>query len=124
MTYEQVLGMHPEIMIDYLEDEFLISIPESINTIEDMDNAATLLLKLSSSYTYLAALLSRAKLFSREYKRVKDQGAYEDMVDRREAIQNLLDGIKQQYGAISRAVTIKIENNRELQMNNSGYIKR
>ena len=124
MDYVQVMAMLPEILLDWLTDSFLEEIPSEMTTAEDMDNAAKLMLKLSSSYSYLCALLSYAKFETRNVKRCGDKEDYEDMVDKKEAIQNILDAVKQQYNAISRVVTIRIENNRELQMNTNGYIAR
>ena len=115
--------MDPEKLVEWLKDEFLIDVPEEIITVEDMNEAAKLLLRLSSSYSYLCVLLSHAKIAVRALKRGTDKEAIDDMIDRKEAIQNITDSVKQQYAAISRNVTIKIENNRELQMNSSGYIK-
>lgn len=122
MTYGQVLSMQPAALAEWLAAEFLEELPVEIIKIEDMEAAAKLLLKLSSSYSYLCALSSKAKIASREMKRSGDKEAYEDMVDRREAIAAITDAVKQQYSAVSRSVTIKIENDRELQMNTNGYI--
>lgn len=122
MTHEQVLSMQPAALAEWLAAEFLETLPEEITSVEDMEDAAKLLLKLSSSYSYLCALSSKAKIVSRDMKRSGDKEAYEDMVDRREAIGAITDAVKQQYSAVSRSVTIKIENDRELQMNSNGYI--
>ena len=96
--------------------------PDHIDSIEDMNNASKLLLKLSSNYSYICPLQSHAKIATRIAKRNKSKDDpdstidYEDMVDKKEIIDNVADCIKQEYNAISRAVTIKIESNRELQM--------
>ena len=41
---------------------------------------------------------------------------YEDMVDKKDIIENKSKAIKQAYSGISRAVSVKIENNQELKM--------
>lgn len=125
MDYNRVLSMKSEDMIDWLLKEFDLEIPGEIITPDDMDEAAKLLMQASSYYSYLCALLSYAKVYVRDLKR---QGPskkldYEDMVDRKEILQNFADSVKQQYSAISRAVTIRIENNQELRMNANGYIQ-
>lgn len=128
MTYMDVLSMNSYDMIDYLTETFLVEIPTSINSIEDMNRASELLLKLSTNYSYMNSLLSHIKLITRDAKRQLDKldakdpkkaeykTNYEDMVDKKELINNITECVKQEYSAISRAVTIKIENNKELSM--------
>lgn len=123
MTYSDILNMSPTQLFEWITKEFIIQIPAQIHSIEDMDYAATTLLKLSSHYSYLNSLLSYAKIRTRECKRSGDRIEYEDMVDKKEIIQNMTDSVKQQYAAVSRSVTIRIENNQELRMNANGYIK-
>ncbi|MBO4847046.1 MAG: hypothetical protein J5525_12250 [Lachnospiraceae bacterium] len=128
MTYMDVLSMNSYDMIDYLTETFLVQIPKSINSIEDMNHASELLLKLSTNYSYMNSLLSYIKLTTRDAKRQLDKldakdpkkveykTYYEDMVDKKEIINNITECVDQEYSAISRAVTIKIENNKELSM--------
>ena len=61
-------------------------------------------------------VLSYAKVNARLAKREGNKQKYEDAVDKKEIIQNMTDSIKQQYAALSRAVTIRIENNQELKI--------
>ncbi len=123
MDYSTILNMDPDDLMKWLTREYVIQMPQEIVSVDDMNNAAKLLLQLSTYYSYLCTLLSYAKIRARKLKRDGDKQAYEDMVDRKEAIQNMTDSIKQQYAAISRGVTIRIENNQELKMTSNGYIK-
>lgn len=113
-TYEELLSMSPLELLDYLKNEFMIDTPIEIVSVEDMDKCSRLLLRLSGAYSYLITLSSYAKIKTREMKRGGDKALYEDMVDRKEVIQNMTDMVKQAYTGISRAVTIHIENNHEL----------
>lgn len=115
--YDTVISMEPEKLIDYMFDTFVEDVPVSIVSIEDMKKASELLLKLSSSYSYLCALLSYAKVKCREAKRNLSKAEYEDMVDKKDIISNITEAVKHQYAAVSRSVTIHIENNNELKMN-------
>lgn len=81
-----------------------------------MEQASVILIQLSTYYAYLCTLLSYAKINARMAKRTGNKAAYEDAVDKKEIIQNMTDSIKQQYAALSRAVTIRIENNQELKL--------
>ena len=124
MDYISILNMEPEKLLDWLNNEFTVQIPEEILSIEDMNEAARILLQLSNSYSYLCTLSSYAKIAARQAKRYGEKMDYEDAVDRKKIIQNMTDCIKQQYAAVSRSVTIRIENNQELRMTSGGYISR
>lgn len=121
-NFDTILQKDPLSLLNWLIENFMIEIPNVITTMEDMENASRLLLLTTSNYSYLCALLSYSKALSRRLKREGNKELYEDMIDKREAIQNITDAVKQSYSAISRAVTIHIENNQELKMNANGYI--
>ena len=118
MDYKNILNMQPIDLVTWLHNQFDIDVPAQITSIEDMDDASIILLTLSSYHSYLLELLSYAKCLTRQAKRELAKTDYEDMVDRKDAIQNMVDDIDQKYKAISRAITIKIENNAELKFSN------
>ncbi|MCR5396829.1 MAG: hypothetical protein K6E64_05105 [Lachnospiraceae bacterium] len=122
MGYNDILRKDPMELFCWLNQEFSVSVPAEIISAKDMDDAAKLLLKLTSYYSYLCSLLSYAKVLTRQVKRDCDKATYEDMIDRRDMIEAMQKNVMQQYSAISRAVTIHIENNRELRMNATGGI--
>lgn len=115
-NYKEILSTPPELLIDWLEEHFYTDIPCEVVSKEDMEVAAKLLLKLSAYYSFLCSLLTRAEIATRQAKRELGKLEYEDMVDRKKAISNAVDIVKQQYQAVSRAVTIHIENMKELNM--------
>lgn len=116
MSYDQILSMSPRELLDWLIANFYTEIPQALQSKEDMEKASELLLKLASNYSYLSNLLSFAKINARELKRFGDKTMYEDAVDKKESIQNTQDAVKQQYQALSRAVTIYIQQLEELKM--------
>ena len=116
MQPADMFKMEPSLLIDHLAETFYTPIPEEIVSTEDMEEAAKTLLKLTSNYSYLCELVSRAKVETRIAKRNLSKEEYEDMVDRKEIIQNMTDIIKQKYAAVSRAITIRLDNNAELRM--------
>lgn len=113
MEYNSILSMNPTYLLEWLLQNFTVNLPEEIISVEDMNNASKLLLKLTSYYSYMNSLLSAAKIAKRKSKRNANVEEYQNMVDRTEIIQNMVDVIKQQYAAVSRAVTIHIDNNNE-----------
>lgn len=123
MNYNNLLSMDPNDLLDWLLQNFTVELPTEIISIEDMNNASKLLLQLTSFFSYMNSLSSAAKIAKREAKRNATTEEYQNMVDRADIIQNMVDVIKQQYAAISRAVTIHIDNNTELRMNASGIMQ-
>lgn len=111
-----LLQKTPTELADILSDNFGLEAPGAIHSQDDMNSAADMLARLANEYSFLLELLSFAKIDCRETKRIQDKVAYENAVDRKEIISNKVDAVKNQYAAISRAVTIKIENNNELKM--------
>lgn len=130
MTITEVFNQTPEKLLNFLIENFTITLPNQIETVEELNEAAEAMLKLSQYYVYLNELSAYAKILTRSVKRQKDahktenyKTRYEDCVDKKEIIDRIADSIKQQYTAISRAVTIRIEANAELKLNSNGYIK-
>ena len=119
MNFNSILSKTPLDLSDWLLKEFPVQIPEVIVTPDDMTKAGETLLRLASIYSYLMALSTHAKLKTREAKRYLSKEEHEDMVDRKEVIENFTEAVKQGYAAISRAVTIYIENSNELRMGRS-----
>ncbi len=115
-NFDAILQKSPLELLNYLLSDFSVQVPEVIVNASDMERASETLLKLSGMYSYLMALLSYTRIQTREAKRSLSKEEYEDMVDRKEVIQNFTDAVKQNYSAVSRAVTIYIENNAELKM--------
>lgn len=116
LSREQIFLLAPLDLVDWLHDEFPMLMQPKIETVEDMDLASNSLLRLTAQYSYLCELLSYAKIIVREAKRNLPKEDYEDMVDRQNAIEKRLDIVKQEYLAVSRAVTIKSEINKEMFM--------
>ena len=116
LSREQIFLLAPLDLVDWLHDEFPMLMQSKIETVEDMDLASNSLLRLTAQYSYLCELLSYAKIIVREAKRNLPKEDYEDMVDRQNAIEKRLDIVKQEYLAVSRAVTIKSEINKEMFM--------
>lgn len=117
-TYAEIFDKDPFELLDWLSQTFSISIPHKIESMEDMNEAAQLMLTLTGYYTYLCELLSYAKIAVRQAKRNQTKLEWEDCVDKQVAIDKWLDIVKQQYAALSRVVTVRTENNKELYMSN------
>ena len=122
MDYQEILKMEPKSLMNWLVENFKTEIPIQLDTVQDMETARRLLGKLTNQYAYLVSLATYAKLAVREEKRkgASNKVASDNMIDRRDAIQNMADIIKMQYQAVSRMITVKKEINAELHMSDIG----
>ena len=127
-TYREVFELNSFKFLTWLEETFPIVLVDDIRTIEDMESAAKQMINLSRQYAYITEVLARARIYCRGLKRIVDKDApetkemYEDMVDKRDAIENRMKAIQQAYSGISRAVTVRMENNNELKMGGNKYV--
>lgn len=121
MKYEELFSMDGYEFLNWLDESFPACQMEIVKTSEDMEKASDELMRLTNLYAYITELLSWAKLYTRQLKRIGDKILYEDMVDKKEAIENKMNALSQSYKGLSRAVTIKLESNQELRMTGMRY---
>lgn len=119
MTYQEILNLDGEDLMNFLLNEFYEVVPENFETIDDTKEASRLMSKFSNSYFYLMSLLSYAKIYSRRAKREQNKTLAEDFVDKKDIINNVACAIKLQYQAVSRAITIRSETHAEMNMSES-----
>lgn len=122
MDYNFLKKMSPYEFLNWLNEAVPVHIPQKIESIEDMNAASQELLSIIAEYSYISELASWFKVATREAKRTEPKSAYEDMVDKKEAVEKKLESLKQTYAGISRAITIRTENNAELRMTSSKNI--
>lgn len=110
--------MEPEDLIGWILTTFecISKDMADIVTLDDFKNASAVLIDLSNTYSYLCTLLSYAKVYVRKAKRELTKIEQENMIDRRDIIQGMVESVKHKYNGVSRAVTIYIENANELKM--------
>ena len=115
---DELLKMEPLELCEYLDKTYPVDVPEEITTVPEMERASRLLLKLSSESSYLNYLKTVAEICTRRLK--AEKGAKDPeallMQDRKKAITAMTKIIGGQYAAISRAITVKQENNKEIFM--------
>ena len=127
-SYREVFEMDSFAFLKWLKESFPIDVPESVETIDDMANASKQMLKLSAEYSYISEIAAYAKVYCRGLKRQIDnedpdtKEFYEDMVDKKKAIEGKMKAIHQAYCGISRAVTVRMENNNELKMTGNRFV--
>lgn len=112
-SYEDVLKMDSLVFAAHI-DGFLSNIDISILTTEDAQAVTTELGELSNRYAYLSSLSNHAKLYKRRLRRAGNVSDYEDMIDKEAMITDAMSSVDRQYRALSKAITVHIENNKEL----------
>lgn len=112
--YSEILNKDLVTLVTELNRDYCIMIPTDISTPQAMAEAGQLLGALTNSYSYLMGVLSLLKASAREAKKT-DKVLYEQLVGKRDAVADTVEMIKQEYNAVSRMITVKIEVNRELQ---------
>ncbi len=119
---KNIYDMSPENLADALVQEFVSEIPEKVETLDEMKEAGRLLGKLTNQQSYLDEISMQMKIMTRKKKRAIDKTdksttyEWEDMVDRQYCVEKVRDIISQQYKAVSKMITTKIEINNELKM--------
>ena len=121
-AFDQLLAVSPADFADQLTEEFIEDIPVSIETAEELRQLSEIMNRTVNRYSYMEALLSYVKIRVREAKRGQDKSFYEDMVDRKEAVQNTADVLKMQYQAMSRAITVRQQIIDELHMSDEAKL--
>ena len=107
MDYNTLLNMTPIDLAIWLEKEYASTLPSNIDSMEEMKKVNTQLSRL----TYTKIQVRQEKRKGKENKE-----NYEDMIDRRDTLQNTADILKMQYQTLSRMITVKKEINDELRM--------
>ena len=118
MDYNTLLNMTPIDLAMWLEKEYASTLPSNIDSMEEMKKVNTQLSRLANSYSFVMQLLTYTKIQVRQEKRKgkENKENYEDMIDRRDTLQNTADILKMQYQTLSRMITVKKEINDELRM--------
>ena len=92
-------------VIDIISNRVLSDIPEGINSEEDVVQLERLLGRLPNDYAYVIELLNHARYYVRYLKRKKLKEEYEDMMDKRDALESIANALKLQYQGVSRMIT-------------------
>lgn len=125
MNCSDYLELPPNELLKVLSDTFIIDIPEDFESIEVLRGVSTMMSEAVNQYSFLVQLYCFAKLKTRQAKRLgaSAKTEYEDLVDRKEIIKNVLDAVLLRYKVLSRMLTAKQEINNELNMSEVKGIK-
>ena len=112
-SHLQVLQQDPVSFLDYLE-KFRIDVTCDVDSAGSMDEAGKKLGRVANTYAYLVSLYNYANMLKRHLSRNGKTPEYQEMIDKENALEYTLRAMDMQYKALSKAITVHIENNREL----------
>lgn len=116
----EIMNMDPFDLQEYLADLCRITMPQKIETIQEMSEAAKLMSTITGHYMYLSGLELRARMEKRMLKSNKcGDDLVEAMTMREEICGKYAKVLMQCYETISRMITVKQQINAELKMTGS-----
>lgn len=115
LTYEDILSLDTASFLIHMQ-LYQIAISTEITSSDGAKDASRTLGDLSNLYSDLSALLSAAKIQKRIKKREKETALYEDLIDKEAIIEVTLKSLDLQYKALSKAISLYMENMKELYM--------
>lgn len=116
-TTQEMLEMDPAELLKYLTENYVIKIPLSIETKEQVERASEEMAKASAYYVFFSPLKLQANLMKRILKKQKaDKDAVDNMLVRETIFDSQMSVMKQSYDTISRLFTIRHREQDELRM--------
>ena len=112
-SYLDILEMDPLVFLNYLE-QFKTDVSCDVDSAESMSAAGKKLGDVANTFAFLTSLYSYASVMKRQLARDGKTVDYQDMVDKEEALERTMKAVDFQYKSLSKAITIHIENNKEL----------
>ena len=109
VTPTNLLTLSVKEVIQLISERVLSDIPEGINSHDDLRIVEERLGRLANDYAYVMELLSYSRTYVRTLKRQGQKEAYEDMMDKRSALEDIASAVKMQYQAVSRMLTAEIQ---------------
>ena len=99
------MTLSPSEVIAQIYDQIVMDIPEQISA-DNFQAMGHLLGKLPNDYAYLLSLHGYARNLARQLKRQGEKEAYEDMMDKRDSLEEMASAVKLKYQAVSRMLSL------------------
>lgn len=117
-TFAQIVALSPAEFTDWIIRFTLPALPLSVDSVEEAAYASTLLSIYSQNLVYLTEVSARLKIEARiaQHSKKEKPAIYEDAILRRDITEEVMKALKQQYQAVSRMITVRQDNLRELNM--------
>ena len=112
-SYIDILKMDPLVFLTFLE-QYKVEVNCNVENVDEMNMAGQQLGEIANAYSFLSSLYAYAGVLKRQLQRNGQQADYQDMIDKEEALNQTMKAVDLLYKSLSKAITIHIENNREL----------
>ncbi len=112
-SYIDILKMDPLVFLTFLE-QYKVEVNCNVENVDEMNRAGQQLGEIANAYSFLSSLYAYAGVLKRQLQRNGQQADYQDMIDKEEALNQTMKAVDLLYKSLSKAITIHIENNREL----------
>ena len=93
-------------IIKVIHERVMGDMPEGIKSTQDLVCTEEALGRLANDYAYIIELLSYSRNYVRQLKRKGEREQYEDMMDKRDALESISSALKLKYQAVSRTITV------------------
>ena len=121
MRMNKLINMDNTDFFEYLIKEFSVNIPVHIETIEEAEEAAKVMLICARNYQYLNTLIMFLRREVHEAARLGNKEEKTILMDKRDAVNDMISSLKLSYQAISRAITVRQGNLEELHMSDKTF---
>ncbi len=119
-TFEDYAAMSPEELAENLIMEYSETIPEGLESPDDIDLANNLLGKYTNQRTALLDLFGYIKSKTAILKMEGKKEEYNEMMIRRNIVETVLKGVEGRYDGVSRMLTARKQKYDELRMLQEG----
>lgn len=122
-----LLKLEPLELHEYLTDNFTITIPDRLDSVEEVSRTAELISKTTAYYSFLESMRVEANLKKTIYKdyaantddpdlKKAHQKESANMLKREQIFESMVKIMDRTYQSISRMITIKQQVNKEIEM--------
>lgn len=117
MTYKEMLNLPPDEFVSLLDRHFVTGpVDFDIENPESAVKAGKVLSLITSNYSVLSALYSYAAVEKRRLSRDGKRDAYQDMIDKENAVKNVRSAVEMQQKTLSKLLSLHMDLRRELYM--------
>lgn len=117
-TYQEILAYDPLVFLNYLE-QYKLPMSYNVENQDEMVKAGNMLGEIADRYTVLSTLYTYAGMLKRLLSRNGKNTEYEDMIDKERALETVMKAVDMQYKALSKAISVHMDANRELYYSDS-----
>lgn len=116
LSLNQVLEKSSLDVAKWCIEDFMQVIDINCNSTSDMTKISEKMLELTNKYAYIQGLLAYIKVLIRESKCEGNKSKADSLIDKKDALERSCESLKLQHLTLSRMITAKQEELRELYM--------